>query len=117
MDKVAIIINDAPYGNEKPWNALRFSKALIMQKQKVILCFVGDGVNVIKKGQQSPKGFYNLGLMLEELISLGAEAMACATCTSARGLDKSEVINKVEIGGFMTKLARLTAEGAKVISF
>ena len=117
MDKVAVIINDAPYGTEKPWNALRLAKALVATKQNVTICLVGDGVSLIKKGQKPPKGFYNLGSMLEELISMGAEAIACRTCTDARGLDESEFIGKVTVGGFMSHLARLISEGAKVVSF
>lgn len=117
MDKTAIIINDAPYGTERPWNALRLCKALIVSKQSVVVCLVGDGVSIAKKGQEPPKGFYNLGSMLEELISLGAEAIACRTCTSARGLSDDEIIKGVNVGGFMPHVAKLIAEGAKVISY
>jgi uncharacterized protein involved in oxidation of intracellular sulfur len=117
MNRVAIIINDAPYGIEKPWNALRLAKALVVAKQDVSVCLVGDGVGLIKKGQQPPKGFYNLGKMLEELISLGAEVRACRTCTEARGLEEEDLIENVSVGGFMTYLAKIISEGAKVISF
>ncbi len=117
MEKVAIIINDAPYGTERPWNALRLCKALAVAKQNIVICLVGDGVLIAKKGQQPPKGFYNIGSMLQELISLGAETIACRTCTDARGLGQDEIIDGVKVGGFMTYLAKLIAEGAKVISF
>jgi uncharacterized protein involved in oxidation of intracellular sulfur len=117
MDKVVLIINDAPYGTEKPWNALRLAQALMATKQKVVICLVGDGVGLVKKGQQPPKGFYNLGLMLERLITQGVEVRACQTCTEARGIAKNEYISKITVGGFMTFLAKLIAEDSKVISF
>ena len=117
MKKVLIIINDAPYGTEKPWNALRLAKALITEKLSVSICLVGDGVSIAKKGQKPPKGFYNLGEMLEELISLGADAKACRTCTDARGLAEIDLINKVSVGGFMTYVAKQAAEGSSILSF
>jgi uncharacterized protein involved in oxidation of intracellular sulfur len=117
MAKVALIINDAPYGTEKPWNALRLAKALVVQKQEVSICLVGDGVSVAKKGQKPPAGFYNIEAMLRELVALGATVHACKTCTSARGLEDADLIEDANVGGFMTYVAKLIAGGAQVISF
>jgi len=117
MERTLIIINDAPYGTEKPWNALRLAKALITQKLSISICLVGDGVSLAKKGQKPPKGFYNLEEMLEELISLGADVKACSTCTNARGLTESDLISNIAVGGFMTYVAKQAAEGSKIISF
>jgi len=117
MERILIIINDAPYGTEKPWNALRLAKALIIEKQSVSICLVGDGVLLAKKGQKPPKGFYNLGEMLVELISLGAEAKACRTCTDARGLAESDLISNISVGGFMPYVAKHVAEGSRLLSF
>ena len=117
MEKMLIIINDAPYGTEKPWNALRLAKALITQKLSVSICLVGDGVSIAKKGHKPPKGSYNLKEMLEELISMGADVKACRTCTDARGLAESDLISNVSVGGFMTYVAKHAAEGAKILSF
>jgi uncharacterized protein involved in oxidation of intracellular sulfur len=117
MERILIIINDAPYGTEKPWNALRLAKALITEKLSVSVCLVGDGVSIAKKDQKPPKGFYNLGMMLEELILLGAEAKACRTCTDARGLTESDLISNITVGGFMTYVAKEAAKGSKILSF
>lgn len=117
METVTVIINDAPYGIEKPWNALRLAKALLVKKQKVNIFLLGDGVGLVKKGQQTPAGYYNLGQMLSELIKLGAEVRACRTCLDSRGIKEEELLEGTAIGGTMTYLADLIAGGSRVISF
>jgi len=69
---MTIIINDAPYGIEKPWNALRLARALVAKKQQVKIFLLGDAVTIAKKGQQTPPGYYNLAQMLAELVGLEA---------------------------------------------
>ncbi|OGB90641.1 hypothetical protein A2625_04365 [candidate division WOR-1 bacterium RIFCSPHIGHO2_01_FULL_53_15] len=116
MEKITIIINDAPYGTEKPWNALRLAKALIAIKQEVNIFLMGDAVSLAKAGQQTPTGYYNLAQMLAELIALGVEVRACGTCIHARGLKEEELVEGVIVGK-MLDLARWTTESAKVINF
>lgn len=116
MENMTIIINDAPYGTEKPWNALRLAKALIAIKQKINLFLMGDAVSIAKKGQQTPTGYYNLAQMLSELIALGTEVRACGTCVNSRGLKEEDLIEGVIIGK-MLDLAHWTAESPKVITF
>lgn len=95
MGSITIIINDAPYGNEKPWNALRLAKALVAIKQKVTIFLMGDAVILAKKGQQTPTGYYNLAQMLGELIVLGAEVRACGNCINSRGLKEEDLVEGV----------------------
>ena len=115
-EAVTIIINDAPYGTEKPWNALRLAKALVATKQKVNIFLMGDAVSLAKKGQQTPTGYYNLAQMLGELAALGAEIRACGTCIHSRGLQQEELVEGVVVGK-MLDLARWVAESPKVITF
>lgn len=117
METITIIINDAPYGIEKPWNALRLAKALIIKKQKINIFLMGDAVALAKSGQQTPSGYYNLGQMLEELIKMGAEVRACKTCLDSRGLKENELIEGAVVGGTMTYLAEAIAGGSRIISF
>jgi sulfur relay (sulfurtransferase) complex TusBCD TusD component (DsrE family) len=35
-ESVVMIINNPPYGNEEPWNALRLAKALVAVKHKIL---------------------------------------------------------------------------------
>lgn len=116
MEKITIIINDSPYGIEKPWNALRLAQALTATRQKVNIFLMGDAVSLAKKGQQTPTGYYNLAQMLGELVALGVEVRACGTCINSRGLKEDELVEGVIVGK-MLDLARWVTEGQKVIAF
>lgn len=116
MESVTIIINDAPYGTEKAWNALRYAEALVASKVKVNIFLLGDSVGMVKRGQVTPKGYYNLEAMLKDLVSKGIIIKACGTCCKARGLSQDELIEGVEIGR-MVDLARWTCESDGVVSF
>jgi len=51
METLTIILNSAPYGDEKVWNALRLAKALISDaiKMKVNIFFMGECCKYSKK--------------------------------------------------------------------
>jgi uncharacterized protein involved in oxidation of intracellular sulfur len=78
---MTIIINDAPYGVERPWNALRLALTSISTaiKSKVNIFLIGDAVSIAKKGQNPPEGYYNLEKMLTDLIAKGGNVRACGT--------------------------------------
>jgi len=116
MEPVTIVINDAPYGIEKPWNALRLARALAATKQKVNIFLLGDGALLAKKGQQPPSGYYNLAQMLRELIALGTNVRACGTCLNSRGIKEDELIEGVAVGK-MLDLARWMGESSKIVTF
>ncbi len=116
MPVVTIVLQDAPYGNEKVWNALRLSQALVSVGSKVRIFLYGDSVSAAKKGQSPPKGYYNVGDMLAALIEKGVEVKSCLTCTSARGLAQEDFIEGALIGKTID-LARWVHEGEKVMVF
>lgn len=116
MSVVTIVLQDAPYGNEKVWNALRLSQALISVGSKVRIFLYGDSVVAAKRGQSPPKGYYNVGEMLGALIEKGVEVKSCLTCTSARGLVQEDFIEGALIGKTID-LARWVHEGEKVMVF
>ena len=116
METMTLIINDAPYGTEKPWNALRLAGALIATKQKVNIFLLGDSVAIAKKGQKTPTGYYNLAQMLGELVKAGADVRACGTCLNARGIEAHELAEGVSVGK-MLDLARWIGESSKNITF
>jgi len=66
LETLTLIINDAPYGTERAWNALRLSSASASEavKMGINLFLLGDAVSVAKKGQNTPEGYYNLEKML-----------------------------------------------------
>ncbi len=116
MEQLTIIINDAPYGTEKVWNALRLASELLGKKAQVNIFLLGDSVSAGKKGQETPKGYYNLALMLGVVLSKGAVVKVCGTCIKARGLEEDDLIESVQIAG-MLDLADWTMESDKVITF
>lgn len=115
---MTIIINDAPYGGERPWNALRLALTSISVaiKSKVNVFLIGDAVSIAKKGQNPPEGFYNLEKMLTDFIVGGGNVQACGTCLKARGLSTEDLIGGVEIGTMMG-VARWVEESRVVLSF
>lgn len=62
------IINDSPYGNERPYNALRLALNLVKRSDVHVQVFLmGDGVNCAIIGQKTPEGYYNVERMLRSL--------------------------------------------------
>ena len=117
MDRtVTIVLQDAPYGSERMWNALRLSQALLSTGTKVRIFLYGDSVTAPKKGQEPPKGHYNVSSMLEELIKKGAEVRSCLTCTRARGLTQEDYIEGAVVGKTID-LARWVSEDGQVLVF
>ncbi len=119
METLTMILNTAPYGDEKVWNALRLAKALMVgtDKMKVNIFLIGDAVTTAKKGQKPPEGYYNLGKMLKDLVDVGVEVVACRTCVSARGLSQEELIEGARVGTTVGDLAGWIKTSEKVLSF
>ena len=69
------IINDSPYGNERPYNALRLALNMARRPEASVRIFlVGDGVNCASAGQKTPDGYYNVERMLKPLARRGEVA-------------------------------------------
>ena len=118
MENVTIIINDAPYGLEKPWNALRLALTLTSASigSKVNVFLLGDAVSIAKKGQSTPQGYYNLEKMLADLVAKGGNVRACGTCLKSRGLSKEDLVEGVDVGS-MIGLAEWVRDSRTVLSF
>ncbi|GMR09874.1 MAG: hypothetical protein BMS9Abin28_0694 [Anaerolineae bacterium] len=70
-----IIINDAPYGDERPYNALRLAFNLAKRSGVAVRVFLtGDGVLCARKGQKTPDGYYNIARMIRSLARRGQVA-------------------------------------------
>ncbi len=64
-----LIVNDGPYGNERPYNALRVAMNLVKRAEAQVKIFlIGDGVQCAIKGQETPKGFYNIERMMKFIV-------------------------------------------------
>lgn len=69
------IINDGPYGNERPYNALRLAMNLAKREATHIRIFLmGDGVQCAVKGQDTPQGYYNIERMFAAVLRGGEVA-------------------------------------------
>ena len=93
MSEFTIIITQAPYGQEKPFTALKFVQASFQHKVNIFL--IEDGVYVGKKGQQADLRIED---MLKDCIKSGVNVKLCGTCTEARGLIQEEIVEGAEIG-------------------
>ncbi len=115
---LTIIVNDAPYGVERAWNALRLASATASGavKSEVNVFLLGDAVSIAKRGQRPPGGYYNLESMLIELIEKGVTVKACGSCLSARGLEIKDLVEGVEKGSMMG-LSEWVKESHNVLSF
>lgn len=116
--KLTIIVNDPPYGSEKPWNALRLASTAASEEPaaSVKVFLMGDAVAAAKRGQRTPEGFYNMEKMLQALVQRGVEVKVCGTCINARGLDPSELVEGVEKGS-MKILSEWIRDSDRVVSF
>ncbi len=116
--KILILINDAPYGTEKAYNALR----LAMQIQKdyegadVCVFLMADAVTCALPGQNTPNGYYNIERMLKAVIMKDGKVKLCGSCAEARGLKAMTLVEGAEFST-MKELAQLTIESDKVITF
>jgi uncharacterized protein involved in oxidation of intracellular sulfur len=116
MNQVLFIVNDAPYGNERAYNALRLAGALSGKEDvQVRLFLMADAVACAKVGQKVPEGYYNLQLMLGKVLRKGEVAL-CGTCMDARGLRDEELLEGTR-RSTLAQLADWTAEADKVLVF
>ena len=70
--KYLFIINDSPYGNERPYNALRLAMNLAKEPEACVQVFLmGDGVSCAVAGQKTPNGYYNVERMLHSIARQG----------------------------------------------
>jgi len=118
MQKILIIVNDAPYGTEKAYNALRMAMTLQKEHQEVEIkiFLLADAVFCTLPNQKTPDGFYNIERMLKSVIRRGGELRACGGCSQARGIDQLKFIEGVQLSN-MKEFSQWTVECDKVLSF
>ncbi len=119
VQKILLIINDAPYGTEKAYNALRM--AMTLQKDhsentKVKIFLLADAVFCGLPNQNTANGYYNIERMLNSVIKNGGEVKSCGGCSEARGIDKLQLIEGVQLSN-MKEFAQWTVDCEKVLTF
>ena len=119
MQNILIIINDAPYGSEKAYNALRM--AMTLQKEHgeevaVKIFLLADAVFCGLPNQRTPKGYYNIERMLKSVIQKGGEVKSCGGCSEARGIDSLSFIEGVQLSN-MKEFAQWAVDSDKALTF
>lgn len=117
MLKVLLILNDAPYGSERTYNAARLAGALARQAGNEVRVFLlGDAATAAHVRQQVPHGFYSLEAMLGAIPRHGGVIGVCATCMEARGMTGDDLIGGAHRSS-MDELTQWTAWADKVLVF
>ena len=116
--KILFIINDAPYGSEKAYNALRLAMALQKDSlaSEVRVFLMADAVVAALPAQATPQGYYNVERMLKSVMAKGGLVKLCGTCCEARGLKQLALVAGAEVST-MAQLADWTASSDKVLVF
>lgn len=112
------ILNDAPYGTEKAYNALRLANQILKDSlsENVNFFLLADSVFCGLAGQETPNGYYNIERMLKAIIKKGAKIKACGTCMDARGIREDMFVEGIEKSN-LAEFAQMTADAGKVITF
>jgi uncharacterized protein involved in oxidation of intracellular sulfur len=115
---ILMIVNDAPYGSEKAYNALRLSLTLLKEHQECVVqtFLMADAVSCAIPSQKTPNGYYNLERMFKAVIKRGGQVKACGTCADARGLHELTLLDGVELST-MSQLAEWVVGADKVLTF
>lgn len=116
--KILIQINDAPYGTEKGYNALRLAIQLGKDHAdtEVRIFLMADAVNCALAGQHAPNGYYNIERMLKAVLAKGGKVRICGSCAEARGLKGAPLIEGAEISS-MAEFTSWVIDSDKVITF
>ena len=115
--KTLFILNDAPYGSERTYNGLRVAGAIAKQEGNAVRVFlIGDSASAAHRNQKVPQGFYNIEVMLGNVIRHGSKVGICGTCMDARGLGEDDISEGAH-RSTLAELAEWTAWADKVLEF
>ena len=115
--KILLVLNEAPYGSERTYNALRLAGTLSRRDGVQLRIFlIGDSVACAKTGQKVPPGYYNTGTMLSAAMQHGAPVGVHGTCIDARSVADADLTTGSR-RSMMDELASWTLDADKVIVF
>jgi uncharacterized protein involved in oxidation of intracellular sulfur len=115
---ILFIINDAPYGTEKAYNALRLANQILKDSPDtgVNIFLLADAVSCGLQEQKTPNGYYNIGRMILLFTRRGGNVKVCGTCMDARGINEQMFQTGVQRSN-LKEFAEWTVEADKVLSF
>lgn len=103
---ILFIINDAPYGSEKAFNAFRLANQVKKDSPntEVRIFLMADAVTCALPNQKTPDGYYNIERFIKGLAAKNCPIRLCGTCIDARGLSEIKFID----GTVRSNLAELS---------
>jgi len=102
---------------EETYNALRLAGSLLSKQENEVKVFLlGDAASCAKKEQKVPQGFYNIELMLKNVVRKSGKVGVCGTCMEARGIQEVELIPGTH-KSTLAELTEWTIEAQKVLVF
>jgi uncharacterized protein involved in oxidation of intracellular sulfur len=117
MGRNLFILNDAAYGTERSYNALRLAGALSKHGSETVRVFlIGEGVSCAHRNQKLPTGHYNVEVMLKAIAKHGSEIGVCGSCMDARGVRDDELVEGTRRSS-LDELTTWTREADKLLVF
>lgn len=116
--KILILVNDAPYGTEKAYNAMRLAMQLgkAHPETEVSVFLMADAAFCAIAGQHTPNGYYNIERMMKAVLSKGGKVKICGGCSEARGIKDLQLIEGAEMST-MAEFAQWVVDSDKVVTF
>ncbi|MDP1670419.1 DsrE/DsrF/TusD sulfur relay family protein, partial [Phaeovulum sp.] len=116
--KTLFILNDAPYGTERCYNALRLAHNLMKQDPgaSIAVFLMADAVVAARKGQKTPDGYYNMERMLKRVVTGKGSVLLCGSCMDARGMADEDVMDGAR-RSTMDELGSATLAADRVLVF
>lgn len=115
--KTLFILNEAPYGGERTYNAARLAGTLAKQGSHEVRVFlIGDASSAAHRHQKVPAGFYNLEVMLGSIVRHAGVIGVCGSCMDARGITAEDLLEGAHRSS-MDELAQWTEWADKVLVF
>jgi uncharacterized protein involved in oxidation of intracellular sulfur len=113
-----VVLNDSPYGIERPYNGLRLAHNLLQKTAgtRLTVFLMGDAAQAARRGQQTPNGYYNLERMLKGIVTHGGDVLVCGSCMDARGMRAEDLVEGAR-RSTLDELTLLTASSEKVLVF
>ncbi len=116
--KMLFLFNCNPYdGTDVTWNGLRLAEQLISQGIDLRIFLMNDSVDLAREVTKPPEGYFDLGVILKELILKGIPLKVCGTCIARCGVHKGEPYFDGAQEAKISELAEWVKESDKIITF
>lgn len=111
-------MNDAPYGSEKAYNALRLANQIKKDSPDadIRIFLMADAVICAIPNQKTPDGYYNIERLIKGLTIKSCPVKLCGSCIDARGLSELKFVEGA-VRSNLTELSEWVISSDKVLTF